>query len=151
MFTGEGVMTSFFTLVVGGMSAVSVVASALVQIPAVEPQRSPMYDVKTETTITAVVESVESIAAPRGRGRRGLAGTHLVVRIGTVRMEVHLGPSAYLTEKRIAIAKGDALEILGSRITIDDEPVLLARQIKKGETTWTLRDATGRPFWSGRR
>ena len=45
----------------------------------------------------------------------------------------------------------DAVEILGSRVTIDEDAVLLARQIKKGEATWTLRDASGRPLWSGRR
>jgi len=43
-----------------------------------------------------------------------------------------------------------ALEILGSRVTIDKGPVVIARQIKKGDSTWTLRDASGRSLWSGR-
>ncbi|MGE5837275.1 MAG: hypothetical protein ACM4AI_22570 [Acidobacteriota bacterium] len=49
-----------------------------------------------------------------------------------------------------AAAKGDAVEIPGSRVTMDAEPVLIAKQIKKGDTTWMLRDASGRPLWSGR-
>jgi LmbE family N-acetylglucosaminyl deacetylase len=65
-------------------------------------------------------------------------------------LEVHVGPTAYLTEKGITLAKGDTLEILGSRVTIDKEPVVIAKQIKKGDNTWTLRDASGRPMWSGR-
>jgi hypothetical protein len=51
----------------------------------------------------------------------------------------------------VTIASGDVVHILGSRVTIDDEPVPLARQIEKGDQTWTLRDANGRPLWSGGR
>lgn len=37
-------------------------------------------------------------------------------------LEVHVGPTGYLTEKGGTLVKGDTLEILGSRVTIDDEP-----------------------------
>jgi hypothetical protein len=113
-------------------------------------QGSTMYDVKTETTITGTVESVENLTGTGGRGRRGMGGTHLVVKTEKDSVEVHVGPTAYLAEKGITLAKGDTLEILGSRVTIDNETVLIARQIKKGGNTWTLRDASGRPAWSGR-
>jgi hypothetical protein len=109
-----------------------------------------MYNPKTETTIVGVVQSIDTIAAPSGRGRRSLGGTHLVVKTDKETLEVHLGPTAYLNERHITIAKGDSLEIVGSRVTIQGEPVLLARRIKNGPTEWTLRDATGRPLWSGR-
>ena len=130
-------------LVAGVMSA------AWAQPPA--GRRSPMYDPKTETTITGTVESVETVSPPAGQGRRSLGGTHLVLQTGTESIEVHLGPTAYLSEHKISVAKGDTVEILGSRVTIDGEAVLLARQIKKGEDTWTLRDPAGRPLWSGGR
>jgi hypothetical protein len=127
---------------------VGIVSVGLTQVPRGGRQGSPMmYDVKTETTVTGTVESVETIA----RARRGLGGTHLVVKTATEALEVHLGPTAYLSQQKITVAKGDAVEILGSRVTIDDEPVLLARQIKKGDASWTLRDASGRPLWSGGR
>lgn len=106
-----------------------------------------MYDVKTETTIKGTVESVETITAAGGRG---LGGTHLTAKTEKETLEVHVGPTAYLTEKGITLVKGDTLEILGSRVTIDKERVVIARQIKKGDNTWTLRDAAGRPLWSGR-
>jgi hypothetical protein len=113
-------------------------------------QGSGMYDGKTETTITGVVERVENITGTGGRGRQGMGGTHLAFKTEKEAVDVHVGPAAYLAEKGIALAKGDRLEILGSRVTVDDEAVLIARQIKKGENTWTLRDASGRPAWSGR-
>jgi hypothetical protein len=124
---------------------------AAAQTPGVGRQGSPMYDVTTETTMTGTVESVQTIAGPDSRGRRGLGGTHLVLRAETEKLEVHLGPTAYLAEQHVRLAKGDVVEILGSRIAIDDTPVLLARQITKGGERWTLRDATGRPLWSGGR
>jgi hypothetical protein len=108
-----------------------------------------VYDPKTETTITGTVESVENITGAGGRGRRGMGGTHLVVKTEKDAVDVHVGPTAYLTEKGITLAKGDRLEILGSRVTVDNETFLIARQIKKGGNTWTLRDASGRPAWSG--
>jgi hypothetical protein len=110
-----------------------------------------MYDAKTETTITGTVESIETITGPGGRGRRGLGGTHLIVKTKADTLEVHVGPTAYLTDHKITLTTGDTVEILGSRVTIDDEPVLLARQITKGTDKWTLRDASGRPLWSGPR
>jgi hypothetical protein len=113
-------------------------------------QGSPMYDVKTETTIKGTVESVELIAG--GGGGRGAAagGTHLVLKTETGTLGVHVGPTAYLQEKGITLAKGDVLEVFGSRVTIDGQAVVIARQIKKGDSTWTLRDAAGRPLWSRR-
>jgi hypothetical protein len=113
-------------------------------------QGSMMYDVKTETTITGTVESVENITGTGGRGRHGMGGTHLVMTTEKESVAVHVGPTTFLAEKGITFAKGDKLEILGSRLTVDNEVVLIARQIKKGDNTWTLRDASGRPAWSGR-
>ena len=131
-------------LVIGAVSVL------MAQTPGTGQASSPMYDVKTETTIKGTVEGVETVTGTGGRGRRGLGGTHITVKTEKETLEVHVGPTAYLTEKGITLAKGDTLEILGSRVTIDKEPVVIARQIKKGDNTWTLRDASGRPMWSGR-
>jgi hypothetical protein len=144
-------MTSFQRMSVAAVLVVGLAPFALAQTPPKGRQGSPMYDVTSETTITGIVESIETITGPSGRGRRGLGGTHLVVKTETETLEVHVGPTAYLTEQKITLSKGDAVEILGSRVTIDEEPVLLARQITKGSAKWTLRDASGRPLWSGPR
>jgi hypothetical protein len=79
-----------------------------------------------------------------------MGGTHLVMKTEKQPVDVHVGPTAYLAEKGITFAKGDRLEVLGSRLTVENETVVIARQIKKGDKTWTLRDASGRPAWSGR-
>lgn len=145
-------MTRLFKQLSTGAVAVLATASfAFAQPPPGGRHGSPMYDVKTETTITGTVENIETITGEAARGHRGLGGTHLVVKTETGPLEVHVGPTVYLTEKNIALAKGDAVEILGSRVTMEGEAVLIARQIKKGSNTWTLRAASGRPLWSGGR
>ena len=48
----------------------------------------------------------------------------------------------------MTLSKGDTVEILGSRITINDGVVLIAREIKKDKETVTLRDDSGRPLWA---
>lgn len=146
-------MTSFSrpSVIIGGVLLVFAVSFAIAQTPGAGRQDPPMYDVRSETTINGTVERVETITAPGVRGRRALGGTHLLVKTQTEALVVHLGPTVYLAEQKITIEKGDAVEIRGSRVTIDEEPVLLARQIKKGEATFTIRDPSGHPLWSGGR
>jgi hypothetical protein len=79
-----------------------------------------------------------------------LGGTHLTLKTKTETLDVHLGPPAFLNEKKVAIDKGDTLVITGSRITVDGEDVFIAKEVKKGDSTWTLRDAAGLPLWRGR-
>lgn len=106
-----------------------------------------MYDPATETTVTGTVAAVEEVTNPQSR--RGMGGVHLTLKTASESLVVHLGPIAYLQEQKLTVGEGDGLEIVGSRITIDGAPVLLARTVKKGTQTWTLRDATGKPRWSG--
>jgi hypothetical protein len=120
-----------------------------------------MYDTTTETTLKGTVEEVKTVSgmmdgggrmAPGGRmGAQGMAmmqGTHIMLKTDAETIEVHLGPSAFLKEQKIEIGKGDVLEIVGSRVKIGDSDALIAREVRKGETSWTLRDANGRPRWA---
>jgi hypothetical protein len=110
-----------------------------------------MYDPATEATLAGTVASIEKVTAPAHRGRRGLGGLHLTLKTSSETIAVHLGPIDFLSERKLSFVEGDAVEIAGSRVAIDGEPVLLAREVKKGGNTWTLRDAAGRPMWSGGR
>ena len=136
--------------ILGAVTLLTVAAVSVAMAQTGTGGASPMYDVKTETTIKGTVESVDTVTGAGGRGRQAVGGTHLTVKTEKETLAVHVGPTAYLTEKGITLAKGDTLEILGSRVTIDEQSFVIARQIKKGENTWTLRDASGRPLWSGR-
>lgn len=108
-------------------------------------QRDRMYDPKTETTVTGVIQEVKEVPGS-GRG----TGTHLIVKTGQTTIEVHLGPSSYLKKQKCELKKDAEVEILGSKVNLQGKDVLIARQIKKGGDTYTFRDAQGIPAWSGR-
>jgi hypothetical protein len=97
-------------------------------------QGAPMYDMKTEASFAGTVDAVENVTRPDRSRRQSLGGTHLILKTDAERLEVHIGPSAFLMDKKINILKGDVVEVLGSRVTIDGTHGLLAREIKKGTT-----------------
>jgi hypothetical protein len=113
---------------------------------------APMYNSQTEASFTGIVKAVNRVPAS---GRHcwvapDVLGAHLTFETATETIEVHLGPAAMLEEKNVTIASGDTLTILGSRITLGGMPVLLAREITRGDETWTLRDRAGIPLWNYR-
>ncbi len=103
------------------------------------------YDASTETTITGTVQDV--LHPQMGR----MNGTHLLVKTETETIEAHVGPSDFVTGEGFSFAKGDSVQVLGSRVTIDGKAALIAREVTKDGKTLTLRDKTGRPLWAGRK
>ena len=133
--------------------AVAIAALLLTaSVATAQPQRGrgmgmPHYDKSTEVTVKGTVEAVLT----NQQGMRGMGmGTHLTFKTESGDIDVHIGPSWWLTEQKIEFAKGDQLEIVGSSITFNGGKALIAREITKGERKITLRDANGFPVWSGR-
>ena len=104
------------------------------------------FDPATVTTISGEVLAVNEVQ----QGRRG-TGMHAEVKSGTDVVDVHLGPSWYLDRQKTKIAKGDTVEVTGSKVTLQGKPALLAQTVKKGAEVLSLRDATGVPAWAGPR
>jgi hypothetical protein len=103
----------------------------------------PRYDKKTETTLKGPILEVKLVETPGG-----VQGTHFLLKQGQQTIEVFAGPSVYLTGQGMTFAKGEAVEVIGSRVQVAGIPALLARQIKKGDKTLALRDETGFPAWA---
>lgn len=121
------------------------------------PSRGPAYDTKTEATFKGTVADVKSGRSALywfsrihtlGLGHMGAPEKRLLLKTDTETVEIQLGPTALLTEKKVEIREGDTLEVTGSRITIGEPHVVLAREIRKADNAWALRDATGQPLWS---
>ena len=54
-----------------------------------------------------------------------------------LRINGHPRPSSYIGQQQFSFAKGDAIEVVGSRVTIADKEALIAREITKdGKTLW---------------
>jgi DNA/RNA endonuclease YhcR with UshA esterase domain len=107
------------------------------------PMISGNYDTKAEITIKGTVEKVERLGSDH---TRGMAGIHLVVKTANETFNVHLGPAAFV-EETMTFKKGDAVEVTGAKMAIMGEMAVIAREVKKGDTTLKLRDEHGMPLW----
>jgi hypothetical protein len=105
-----------------------------------------LFDPKTVTTIQGDILEVERV--PRCRRAEGV---HLMVSAASEKLGVHLGPSFFVDEQSLKLAKGDRIEVKGSRIVLDGNPVLIAQEIKRGSESMLLRDTNGFPLWAGAR
>jgi hypothetical protein len=103
------------------------------------------YSSATETTVAGTVEDVRTVSPPaRSRG-----GLHLTLNTSSGPVEVHVGPTWYVSSRNITFAKGDTVTLIGSKITMSGREALVAREITKGQQVLTLRAANGTPVWSG--
>ena len=107
--------------------------------------RGRLYDPATETTIKG---NVDQVTQP-SRGR--MSGTHLFVKTDAMTVEVALGPTVFINDKGFSFAKGDAVEVTGSKVTLSGKEYVIAREVVKDGKSLTLRDKNGIPAWAGRR
>ncbi len=124
----------------------AIAAGALISVAAMAQgrrNRARGYDPATEVTVTGKVEEVQQISRNGGWG-----GTHLTLKTKDETLDVHLGPSAFVADQGFTFAKGDQLEVTGSKTAYAGKGALVARTVKKGDKTLTLRDSSGIPLWS---
>lgn len=110
-----------------------------------------MYDPSSVVTISGTVQDVQEGTMQRGQmnnNSMGHMGTHLVVKTDKGTMTVMLGPSSFLSEKNFSVAKGDKVEVTGSKVKFGSSDAVIAREIKDGGKTLTLRNEQGVPEWS---
>jgi hypothetical protein len=106
---------------------------------------APGYDRQTEVTRHCKVESVDSIAPGGCSGCDG--GVHLRATCDGEACDIHLGPAAFVEGKKFPLAKGDEIDVTGSRVTYDGGTSLIAKEVRKGDGVLELRDEQGRPLW----
>jgi hypothetical protein len=100
----------------------------------------------------------EGAAAGGMQGRMGrgamdgpMGGAHIIVDADGTALEVMLGPLSFMTQQNYTFAVGDRLSITGVRTNRGQTEMLMPRLIRRGETTMTFRDESGRPLWMGKR
>lgn len=104
------------------------------------------YDPKSEVKLSGTIDDIQQHA-----GRHGWMGIHLMLKTDTGTVEVHVGPAAYVSEQKLTFAKGDTIEVLGSKVKLNTGDAVLAREITKEGKTVAFRDAQGIPLWSRNR
>jgi hypothetical protein len=78
------------------------------------PGTAPAYDTATEVTLKGSVEAVNQITGPQSWG-----GTHLSLKTEKEAIDVHVGPSWFLAQNKMSFAKGDQVEVTGSRVRLE--------------------------------
>ena len=130
---------------------IAAVAALLLSLPALAaPDRAGppgrpgrVHDPATVQTVSGEVLEV------RTHERQGGRGVHLRLSTAEGPVDVHLGPAWWLEKQPVQVAKGDKVEVTGSRVAVEGRPALIAQAVKKGEAELSLRDAAGVPAWSG--
>src|SRR5262249_5589047 len=116
-----------------------------------EQETARLYNQNTETSIKGTVEQVKTAYLPGGGASRqahkefrGPIYLNLKADSGTLR--VYLGPSSFVESKGFKFAKGDQVEVTGSKVPNKD--AIIAREVKRGGQVLILRNPQMRPQWS---
>jgi hypothetical protein len=110
-----------------------------------------LYNPQTVATITGTVEKLEDLPSMGGGTGTGMRFRGVLLKTEKGSILVHLGPGWYLDEKKFALKVGDAVEATGSQVTLNNQPALIAREVKADGATQKLRDDQGLPMWRRRR
>lgn len=105
-------------------------------------QKAPKYDKATEVKLSTAIDSVKAVTVD------GQERVSLMVKDGADLVEVYVAPKAFLADMSTEFAKGDQVEITGSKLKNDNGVLILAREVIKGNNTLVLRDKAGEPVWS---
>lgn len=119
----------------------ALIAAAMLPLPAAV--RDLRYSESSVVDIFGTVENMREVAAGAS-----LPGIHLVIRKdkhGVV--DVYLGPSDYVAGFALHFRPGDIVEAVGSKVKTDSGDVVLAREVRRNDSTMYLRDEHGSPLW----
>lgn len=106
-------------------------------------EEEPTYDPDTMIDVLAIVTDSREVA----RGNP-LPGVHLIMKESSATLDVHLGPKDFVKQFDITFAKGDEVQVIGSRVKMaDGSHVILAQEVRKGEATIYCRRKKGEPNW----
>jgi DNA/RNA endonuclease YhcR with UshA esterase domain len=134
--------STLLALAVGAL----LVLAAPAQTQKSEDHALPRYDLAREVRIKGEILEVKNYDCPIS----GTMGAHLMLQTAEGVVEAHLAPAAFLSEYQMSFAKGDKVEVLGTKVTFHDAPALLARQVTRDQCDYFFRDAKGRPLWAAR-
>ena len=118
---------------------IAVVALSLAQGQSTQPK----YDLATEAKMKGTVEELK--LHDKGKDKEA---AHLTLKTTDATIDVYLCPKSFLDDMGSTLAKGDEVNLTGSRVKQDGVEVFLARELVKGTDTLVLRDDKGKPVWN---
>jgi hypothetical protein len=108
-----------------------------------------LYNPQTVATVTGQVEKLEDLPSMGRRRGQGMQFRGVTLKTDQGSLLVHLGPAWFLDDKKFTLKVGDTVEATGSKVTLNNQPALIAREVKANGATLKLRDDQGLPVWRG--
>jgi DNA/RNA endonuclease YhcR with UshA esterase domain len=133
-----------FSLLLGSILSVAVIAVLLLTFgmkPGPSEQGAALYNVATETTVKGTVRAVEDYTCPVSENEMG---RHLHMQSAAGMMEIHLAPARVMRSQKFTFSPGDQLEVLGSKVKIQGQESIIAREITRGSESFFIRDREGK-------
>jgi len=103
-----------------------------------------LYDPATVQTLRGEVLKLDKLIPMEGMSD----GLDLVLKTKEETIPVHLGPVWYLEHQEFLIESGNRIEVVGSRMSFEGSPALIAAEVKKADKVLSLREENGFPLWS---
>ncbi len=126
------------------VAGLAVVLLTLVTMAWAEKAPKVQYDPATETTVKGDIEDVKEFQCPVS----GTLGFHITLKTPDHTYVVHVASAKFIKDYEISFNKGDQITVVGSRVTLESgEEAVLAKQITKGQSTFSFRDKSGNPLW----
>jgi hypothetical protein len=105
-----------------------------------------LYDLQSVVTVAGTVVSKTPPQVKQGLPYL----VYLILKNAEGKITIFLGPSLYIDKLPVQIQVLDRIQVIGSRITWEGSPVILAAEVKRGQDILKLRDRKGVPVWSGK-
>jgi hypothetical protein len=107
-----------------------------------------LYNPQTVATVKGPVEKMADLPS-MGKGGMGMQYRGVFLKTQEGSLMVHLGPAWFLDEKKFAVKTGETMEVTGSKVTLNSQPAIIAREVTVNGQTLKLRDDQGMPLWRG--
>ena len=132
-------MKSWQAIILVFAFAAASIAPAFAQKAAV-----PKYDVSTEAKFKGVIDEVKDRECPISGGM----GSHFMLKLADGKvLEVHLATTKFVKNYELVFAKGEEVEVTGSKVQFEGADAILAREVKRGNDDFVFRDPQGKPIW----
>jgi hypothetical protein len=134
------------SLLYGMVFAVVVISVLLLVLgvnfhPPSSVQGAALYNPANEVTTSGVVREVQEFDCPVSEGE---LGSHLLLKTADGVTQIHLAPVRIMSGQNLHFARGDQLQVVGSKVRIAGQNGIIAREITRGSETFTLRDREGK-------
>ena len=101
---------------------------------------APKYDKSAEVKVKGIIDDV--ITAPD-------TTVHITLKSDTGSLDVVIGPEKFLKAMEVSYSKGDAVEVLGSKVVVNGNALMVAREVTRNGEVLCARDPRGEPVWVG--